>query len=79
MKTLFTTHLLRTLDPAFFFNLLGLGRCSSPLGEFLFLDNWHRIGDELDASLTAIGSGVKLAVEVEIVPAVELVFTAELA
>lgn len=43
----------------------------------LLLDDGHRFRHELDATVAAVGTGVQLAVVVEVILAVELILVAE--
>lgn len=63
----------------FLLSHLGLGR-STALSAALFLFNdWYSSGDEFNTSVAAIGASVQLAVVVEVILAVKLVLSAELA
>lgn len=56
---------------------LGLGRGSALSAALFLLNNGHGGGDKLDAAVAAVGAGVQLAVVVQVVLSVELVFAAE--
>ena len=57
----------------------GLGRRSSLSTPLLLLNDGYGSRNEFNATVAAVGTGMQLAVVVEVVLAVELILTAELA